>query len=138
MKKVLLVLLFAALVGAGGAFYFIHNEAKADVDAPLTADEIAELSLDTEVITTNLATPSSYAVVQFNILSGDKKAKEELTKRQPEVRAAAIATVAGMEKDELIGTEGIALLQDGMAENLESLIGKGKIERVLITEFKVQ
>ncbi|MFK8795492.1 flagellar basal body-associated FliL family protein [Planococcus plakortidis] len=138
MKKVLLVLVIAALAGAGGAFYFIQKEAKAETDAPLTADEIVELSVDTEAITTNLATPSSYAVVQFNILLGDKKIKEEMEKRHPEIRAAAIATLAGMEKDELIGAEGITLLQDEMTAQLEGLVGKGKVERVLVTEFKVQ
>ena len=138
MKKVLIVLLIAALAGAGGAFYFIQKEAKAETDAPLTADEIVELSIDTEAITTNLATPSSYAVVQFNILLGDKKIKEEMEKRHPEIRAAAIATVAGMEKDELIGAEGITLLQDEMTAQLQELVGKGKVERVLVTEFKVQ
>ncbi|ANU20994.1 flagellar basal body-associated protein FliL [Planococcus plakortidis] len=138
MKKVLLVLVIAALAGAGGAFYFIQKEAKAETDAPLTADEIVELSIDTEAITTNLATPSSYAVVQFNILLGDKKIKEEMEKRHPEIRAAAIATVAGMEKDELIGAEGITLLQDEMTAQLQELVGKGKVERVLVTEFKVQ
>ncbi len=138
MKKVLIVLLIAALAGAGGAFYFIQKEAKAETDAPLTADEIVELSVDTEAITTNLATPSSYAVVQFNILLGDKKIKEEMEKRHPEIRAAAIATLAGMEKDELIGAEGITLLQDEMTAQLQELVGKGKVERVLVTEFKVQ
>ncbi|MFP3358506.1 flagellar basal body-associated FliL family protein [Planococcus plakortidis] len=138
MKKVLIVLLIAALAGAGGAFYFIQKEAKAETDEPLTADEIVELSVDTEAITTNLATPSSYAVVQFNILLGDKKIKEEMEKRHPEIRAAAIATLAGMEKDELIGAEGITLLQDEMTAQLQELVGKGKVERVLVTEFKVQ
>ncbi len=138
MKKVLIVLLIAALVGAGGAFYFIQKEAKADTDAPLTADEIAELSVDTEEITTNLATPSSYAVVQFNVLMDDKKAKEEMEKRHAEVRAAAIAAVAGMEKKDLIGAEGIGLLETEVAARLQELISEGSVERVLVTEFKVQ
>jgi len=138
MKKVLVVLLIAALLGAGGAFYFLKMNKEVDADAPLTADEMVELSIDTEEITTNLATPASYAVVQFNILLGDKKVKEEMEKRHAEVRAAAIATVAGMEKEQLIGTEGITLLQDEMTVQLESLVGKGKVERVLVTQFKVQ
>ena len=138
MKKVVMVLVIAALLGAGGAFYFLQMDKEVDADAPLTADEMVELSIDTEEITTNLATPASYAVVQFNILLGDKKVKEEMEKRHAEVRAAAIATVAGMEKEQLIGTEGITLLQDEMVTQLESLVGEGKVERVLVTQFKVQ
>ncbi|MFC4711676.1 flagellar basal body-associated FliL family protein [Planococcus dechangensis] len=138
MKKVLIVLLIASLVGAGGAFYFIQKEAKADTDAPLSAEEIAALSVSTEEITTNLATPSSYAVVQFNILLGDKKAKEEVEMRHPEVRAAAIATVAGMEKEDLVGAEGISSLEAQMTERLQELVSEGTVERVLVTEFKVQ
>ena len=101
MKKVVMVLVIAALLGAGGAFYFLQMDKEVDADAPLSADEMVELSIDTEEITTNLATPASYAVVQFNILLGDKKVKEEMEKRHAEVRAAAIATVAGMEKASL-------------------------------------
>ncbi|WP_260804580.1 flagellar basal body-associated FliL family protein [Planococcus maritimus] len=138
MKKVVMVLVIAALLGAGGAFYFLQMDKEVDADAPLTADEMVELSIDTEEITTNLATPASYAVVQFNILLGDKKVKEEMEKRHAEVRAAAIATVAGMEKEQLVGTEGITLLQDEMVAQLESLVGEGKVERVLVTQFKVQ
>ncbi|QMT17665.1 flagellar basal body-associated FliL family protein [Planococcus maritimus] len=138
MKKVVMVLVIAALLGAGGAFYFLQMDKEVDADAPLTADEMVELSIDTEEITTNLATPASYAVVQFNILLGDKKVKEEMEKRHAEVRAAAIATVAGMEKEQLVGTEGITLLQDEMVTQLESLVGEGKVERVLVTQFKVQ
>jgi len=138
MKKVLLVLLIAGLAGAGAAFYFLQTQKEVDADAPLSADEMVELSIDTEEITTNLATPASYAVVQFNILLGDKKVKEEMEKRHAEVRAAAIATVAGMEKEQLVGTEGITLLQDEMSAQLESLVGQGKVERVLVTQFKVQ
>ncbi|WP_253183191.1 flagellar basal body-associated FliL family protein [Planococcus maritimus] len=138
MKKVVMVLVIAALLGAGGAFYFLQMDKEVDADAPLSADEMVELSIDTEEITTNLATPASYAVVQFNILLGDKKVKEEMEKRHAEVRAAAIATVAGMEKEQLVGTEGITLLQDEMVAQLESLVGEGKVERVLVTQFKVQ
>jgi len=43
-----------------------------------------------------------------------------------------------MEKEQLVGTEGITLLQDEMTAQLENLVGKGKVERVLVTQFKVQ
>lgn len=135
--KVILTLIIAiAIVGAGAMFYLKQGEAETSEKA--SAEETAALSVDTDVITTNLASEDNYAVVQFNILLGNEKAKEELEKRHPEVRAAVIATVAGFTKKELAGTKGIGLLEKEVTKKLDEIVQNGRVERVLVTEFKLQ
>lgn len=95
------------------------------------------MSIGTDVITTNLGV-SNFAVVQFNILLDSTEAKEEAAKRTPEVRAAIISTVSGFTKDELVGEGGIAKLEDALFDELAGSLEKGKVERILVTEFKVQ
>ncbi|MGB3259867.1 flagellar basal body-associated FliL family protein [Paenisporosarcina sp.] len=139
LKGILVLVLVVAVIGAGALFYI-----KKDVifgpkaEKAITAEELAELSIDTDVITTNLASASNFAIVQFNILLSSEEAKEETEKRTPEVRAAIISTIAGLSKEQLVGGEGIALLEKELSTKLSKIVETGKVERVLVTEFKVQ
>ena len=137
--KILVVLLIAVVLLGGGAMYYLKSTvAEAEGEKKISAEELAEMSVDTDIITTNLASGENYAVVQFNILLDSKKAKEATDKRTAEVRAAVISTVAGFTKDELVGKEGIATLEKQLAAKLSETIIEGKVERVLVTEFKLQ
>ena len=137
--KMLLILLIAVAAVGGGAMYFLKDtSAEAETEKAPSAEEIAAMSVDTDVITTNLASANNYAVVQFNILLSSEKAKEATEKRHPQVRAAVISTVAGFKKDQLVGKEGIALLEKELTLKLNEIVQEGKVERVLVTEFKLQ
>lgn len=137
--KVLVILLIAVVVLGGGAMYYLKSPAaEAETEKKLSAEELVEMSIDTDIITTNLANGENYAVVQFNIQLNSKKAKEATEKRTAEVRAAIISTVAGFTKEELVGKEGIAMLETELKTKLSETITEGKVERVLVTEFKLQ
>lgn len=140
--KTLRVILFSFLavsVLTGGIMFFLSQDASgSDNDEELSDEELLELRVDTDVITTNLASPNNFAVVQFNIQLSSVEAKEEAEKRTAEIRAAIIATVAGLTKEELAGTGGIATLEQKISTKLDSVIEKGQVKRVLVTEFKVQ
>ncbi len=137
--KVLLVIIFAvAAIGASAMFYMKKVEAEPETEKAISAEELAELSIDTDVITTNLASASNFAIVQFNILLSSEEAKEETEKRTPEVRAAIISTIAGLTKDQLIGGDGINILEKELSAKLGKIVETGKVERVLVTEFKIQ
>lgn len=137
LKNIFIVIILATVIGVGAAFFFSKKTASSE-DVALTAEELVELSITTDIITTNLSSPSSFAVVQFNIALDNKKAKEETEKRTSEVRAAIISTVAGFKKEELVSKDGIASLEDQLSIKLNEMLERGKVERVLITEFKVQ
>lgn len=137
--KVLLVIVFAvAVVGASAMYYMKKVEGEPETEKAITAEELAELSIDTDVITTNLASASNFAIVQFNILLSSEEAKAETEKRTPEVRAAIISTIAGLKKDQLIGGDGINILEKELSAKLGKIVETGKVERVLVTEFKIQ
>jgi len=138
MNKILIALILLIALGGGALFYVKTTSAEPEEEKKVSAEELAEMSIDTDIITTNLASADNYAVVQFNILLDSKKAKEETEKRTAEVRAAVISTVAGFTKDDLIGNEGISTLEQQLSDKLSGIISEGKVERVLVTEFKLQ
>jgi flagellar FliL protein len=137
--KVIFVIFFAvAAIGASAMFYMKKVEAEPETEKAISAEELAELSIDTDVITTNLASASNFAIVQFNILLSSEEAKAETEKRTPEVRAAIISTIAGLTKDQLIGGEGISILEKELSAKLGNIVETGEVDRVLVTEFKIQ
>jgi flagellar FliL protein len=138
LKGLLVIILVVAVLGAGAMYYLKKVEAGPETEKAITAEEIAELSIDTDVITTNLASASNFAIVQFNILLSNSEAKEETEKRTAEVRAAIISTIAGLTKEQLIGGDGITILEKELSTKLDNIVETGKVERVLVTEFKIQ
>ena len=137
--KVIFVIFFAvAAIGASAMFYMKKVEAEPETEKAISAEELAELSIDTDVITTNLASASNFAIVQFNILLSSEEAKAETEKRTAEVRAAIISTIAGLTKDQLIGGEGISILEKELSAKLGNIVETGEVDRVLVTEFKIQ
>lgn len=138
LKKIIGVVIIAIVIGGGAAFYFLQKDVKAEEETSLSAEEVAELSIDTDIITTNLASSGNFGIVQFNILLSDKDTKEEAEKRTAEVRAAIIATVASFTKEELIGESGITMIEEELVKRLTEVFEKGTVERVLVTEFKLQ
>ena len=142
MKKLIVTFFFAIIIASVGMGAIIFYDVQLpgqnkDNEKEKTIEELIELSLDTDIITTNLAS-SNFAVVQFNLLLSDGKAKEELENRTPEVRAAIISTVASFTKDQLTGEKGIVALEKELLNKLNDTVIAGEVERVLVTEFKLQ
>lgn len=138
LEKIIGIIIVAMVIGGGAAYFFILKDDGAGKPKSLSAEEVAELSIDTDIITTNLASSGNFGVVQFNILLSDKDTKKEAEKRTAEVRAAIIATVASFTKEELIGESGITMIEEELVKRLTEVFEKGTVERVLVTEFKLQ
>ncbi len=138
LEKIIGIIIVAMVIGGGAAYFFILKDDGAEKPKSLSAEEVAELSIDTDIITTNLASSGNFGVVQFNILLSDKDTKKEAEKRTAEVRAAIIATVASFTKEELIGESGITMIEEELVKRLTEVFEKGTVERVLVTEFKLQ
>ena len=138
LKIILIIVVVAAALAAGGFYFFEKSALGSSSDKGTSAEEMVNMSIDTDVITTNLASSGNFAIVQFNILLSSEKAKQETEKRKAEVRAAVISTVAGFTKDQLVGKEGIVKLEKELSLKLGEIVQKGKVERVLVTEYKIQ
>lgn len=138
--KVLIISLIVISVIGAGAFFYLEKDVFGDSksDKGKTIEDIAKLSIYTDVITTNLASANNFAIIQFNILLSSEETKIEAENRTAEVRAAIISTMASFTKDQLAGKEGLVNLEQELSSKLGNIVQTGKVERVLVTEFKVQ
>lgn len=140
MKKFIVYLFFTIVIvalGTGAVLFYDNKALDSEIEKGKSIEELTKLSIDTDIITTNLAS-SNFAVVQFNLLLSNDAAKEEMEKRTPEVRAAIISTVASFTKEQLTGEKGIVALEQELLTKLNDTVDAGKVDRVLVTEFKLQ
>ncbi|CAM5788216.1 MULTISPECIES: flagellar basal body-associated FliL family protein [Brevibacillus] len=108
-----------------------HDESK-EVKA-LSAKEMQEYSVDTGEITTNLLS-KNYIIVRFTITADSSSSKEELEQRLPQVNQIIIKTLAGLEPDDIKGTEGINKLEAKIMNEISALMQEGKIVQVITTK----
>ncbi|MGC5324113.1 flagellar basal body-associated FliL family protein [Brevibacillus sp. SYSU BS000544] len=103
----------------------------------LTADEMVKYTVDTGEITTNLLS-SNYIIIRFSITTDSEDAKEELTKRTPQVNQIIIKTLAGLTPDDIKGTEGLNKLEAKIMNQISSVLQEGKIVQVITTKRVLQ
>ena len=139
-----MIILLAALgiVGAGAvaAVIFLDinlKEVIAQEEKEPTAEELAARSFSMEPLTTNLSS-ENYAVVQLNLLADSEKSYKELEVRTPELKAIVISTLAGLSRDDLKGSEGLMNFTKTIQTEANKVLHDGQVERVLITDFKIQ
>jgi flagellar FliL protein len=108
------------------------------VDArTLSADELVELSVETDVITTNLYT-QDFIVIQFSVTLDSKKTKEEFEKRLKQARSTIISVLASMSPDDLRGEEGINHLEAVLMQRFNDFLQEGKVIKVSTIDRKIQ
>ncbi|MBD7936717.1 MULTISPECIES: flagellar basal body-associated protein FliL [Cytobacillus] len=135
-KKWLIVgILALLLVISGSLFYFTDVIAKDANESSI--DDILERTVSIDEITTNLAS-DDYIRISFTIQVESKKAKEELEKRDFQVKNLMIQELSEMQADDLRGKEGQLLLQKSLTEKINDLMETGKIEKIYITESILQ
>lgn len=105
-------------------------------DGP-TIDEIIESSVDIPEITTNLA-DGSFVRITLKIQASDKKAGEELFKRDFQVKNIVIQELSEMEEKALEGKQGKITFQDAIKSQLNELMQEGEVTQVYITSYVLQ
>lgn len=109
-----------------------ENEHKAP-----TIKEVVEASVDIPEITTNLSS-GNIVRVSFKIETDSKKAKEELTQREFQVRDIIISELANMEAKQLDGTDGMNKFKEAITQKINSLMQEGKVNKVYTTSYILQ
>lgn len=143
MKRILLIVAITlGIVGAGGvaAVFFLDidlGKVLAQEEKEPTAEELAARSYSMEPITTNLLS-DHFAVVQLNILADNEKSYHELEVRNPELKAIVITTLANLSRNDLKGAEGLKAFEASISKQINEVLHDGKVERVLVTDFKIQ
>ena len=140
MKKKLLpiiIVLVAVLIFLGVAWYFLHRSAAKEQPVELNADAILETMVDTEPLTTNLKT-DGFIQLRFQMQTNSKKAKEELAKRNFQVRNIALRLASSMTAEEVQSPDGMAKLEDQLKKQVNLLMQNGQVEKVFITNKIIQ
>lgn len=143
MKRILIILLVAVGIVASSAAVAVLfldidlKEIMAQEEKEPTAEELAARSYSMESLTTNLSS-DHFAIVQLNLLADKEKSYKELEVRNPELKAIVISTLAGLTKEDLKGSEGLKKFEDEIANETNHILHDGKVERVLVTDFKIQ
>ncbi|HJV45614.1 MAG TPA: flagellar basal body-associated FliL family protein [Bacillota bacterium] len=140
MKKKLLpiiIVLVAVLIFLGVAWYFLHRSTTKEQPVELNADAILETMVDTEPLTTNLKT-DGFIQLRFQMQTNSKKAKEELAKRNFQVRNIALRLASSMTAEEVQNPDGMAKLEDQLKKQVNLLMQNGQVEKVFITNKIIQ
>jgi flagellar FliL protein len=109
---------------------------KEEVKEP-TIDEIIEYSVDIPEITTNLLN-GDFVRVQFKIQTENKKAKEELEKRDFQVKSIIIQELSEMSTEQFQGREGKVNLETIIKDRINELMQEGNVLQVYTTAFVLQ
>jgi flagellar protein FliL len=102
-----------------------------------TIDEVIEASVDIPEMTTNLLS-GDYIRISFKVQTDSKKAKEELEKRDFQMKNIIIEELSEKKSEELQGKEGKQQLENTIKEKANSLMQEGKVEKVYITSYMIQ
>ncbi|CAN2252290.1 flagellar basal-body (stator) associated protein [Bacillus subtilis] len=140
MKKKLMIILLIILIiiGAlGAAAYFVLGGKSEKSEAKKSIDEIVASSVDVEEITTNLKSDNIIRLA-IKLETDSDKSKEELEKRDFQVKDAVISLLADTNAGEIEGDKGKETFKKELKDKINSYLQEGKVEKVYITSFNLQ
>ncbi|KAF0825847.1 Flagellar basal body-associated protein FliL [Cytobacillus firmus] len=132
----LMMLVAITLIGAIALVLVMKFSGDNETKEP-TIDEVLEASVDIPQVTANLAS-DDYIRISFKIQTENKKAKEELQKRDFQVKNLIIQELSEMKAEDIQGKEGQIKLQEDLKTKINGLMQEGKIVQVYITESLLQ
>ncbi|PLR77644.1 flagellar basal body-associated protein FliL [Bacillus sp. V3-13] len=138
LLMIMLILLVAiTLVGAVALVVVLKVNGEESEHKEPSIEEVLEASVDVPEITTNLA-GNDFIKISFKIETDSKKAKEELEKRDFQVKNIIIQELSERESEELQGKDGKISLEETLKEKINSLMQEGKVKKVYITQSLLQ
>ncbi|MGO4887773.1 flagellar basal body-associated protein FliL [Anaerobacillus sp. MEB173] len=137
VKIMLIILIALTLIGVTALVVINYFSSTSDEPKELTIEEVIELSVDTQEITTNLLS-NDYIRIKFKIQTDNKKAKVELEKRDFQVNNIIIRELSGMESTDFEGPEGLQQLEDNLKVMINEILQNGKVVQVYTTSIIVQ
>lgn len=133
MVVILLVITIAGMV----VLYMLLQDDKGKGSPEQTIDKIIEYSVDIPELTTNLNN-GDFLRVQYKIETNSKDAKEELTKRDFQVKDIIIKELSQMNPEQFRKAGGIANLEGTITKKLNDLMQHGSVVKVYTTSFLLQ
>ena len=136
LSIMLVIIVSITLIGVAGLVVVIKFSGKEEHKEP-SIEEVVEASVDIPEITTNLSS-GNIVRLSFKIETDSKKAKEELEKREFQVRDIIISELANMTADQLEGKEGMDKLKETVKQKANGLMQEGKVKKVYTTSYILQ
>lgn len=133
----LIILVVITLVGIVGLILALQFNKGANGPEEPSIDEIIEASVDVPEITTNLS-GSQFIRISLKIQTDNKKAAEELAKRDFQVNNIVIQELSEMTPKDLEGKAGKQAFEDAIKSQLNPLMQSGEIEKVYIVSYIIQ
>lgn len=137
LRIMLVIIISITLIGVTALFVVMKFVNAEDEDKAPSIEEVVEASVDIPEITTNLAT-GNIVRLAFKLETDSKKAKEELEKREFQVRDIIISELANMTSEQLEGKEGMDKLKEVVKNEANKLMHEGKVEKVYTTSYILQ
>ena len=134
--RILLILIVVILLAGAGAFFYLQQNKASGSNGP-SIDEVINNSVDITDLTTNLAT-DNFVKMSFKIQTDSKEAKNELTKRDFQVKNIMIEELSDTKADDLQGKAGKVKLEGTLKERLNKIMQDGKVVQVYITASLLQ
>lgn len=134
----IILLIILIVIGAlGAAAYFVLGGKSEKSETKKSIDEIVASSVDVEEITTNLKSDNIIRLA-IKLETDSDKSKEELEKRDFQVKDAVISLLADTNADQIEGDKGKETFKKELKDKINSYLQEGKVEKVYITSFNLQ
>lgn len=136
LVRIMLIIMVVILLCGAGAVYYLQQK-KASVGKGISVDDVLKNSVDITDLTTNLAS-NNYAKMSFKIETDGKAAKDELTKRNFQVRNIMIEELSDTKEKDLNGKAGEIKLEETLKNRINQIMQDGKVVQVYITDSLLQ
>lgn len=133
----LIIVVCLTLVGIIGLILALQLKGDVSSEKEPNIDEIIEASVDVPEITTNLS-GNKFIRISLKIQTDNKKAAEELAKRDFQVNNLVIQELSEMTVKDLEGKVGKKAFEDSIKSQLDPLMQEGEIEKVYIVSYIIQ
>ncbi|MDP4161458.1 MAG: flagellar basal body-associated protein FliL [Bacillota bacterium] len=142
MKKnkllmIMLILLVSILLVGGVAAVVIYKVKGTTAKKGPTIDQVLEDSYDLPQITTNLAS-DGFIRMSFKIQTDSTNAKDEVTKRDFQIKNIIIQELSEKQAKDIQSKEGKLQLQETLKNKINELMQDGKVVKVYITDYLLQ
>jgi flagellar protein FliL len=135
--KPIILIIIAAILLLGGVWFFLQKSTSEEKTKELSADEIIAMSVETESITTNLST-GGYVQLSFQLQTDSEKAKEELEKRNFQVKNVILKLFSSLTEDEINSPEETEKFEEQIKIELNKFMQSGRIVKVYTTNKMIQ
>lgn len=152
-KKKLIIIILAALILllgiGGGLFFFLKPEPVSEEEAdPGLKVPVPEISQSTEIgpmieikeFIVNIISEDGrhYVKAALTLEINKEEAREEVTKRMPQIRDAILLLVGNKTYEELHDLQGKKQLKAELVSKINSFLQDGRVRAIYFTDFVVQ